>query len=902
MDRLASFSAIILDAALKATLLLALAWAGGLLLKHRSAAARHMVRAFILVALLLLPFSGLLPGWRVRGIPTFSVAPSVTQPAAQPAAAQALSTTPFAGEPQIVRGKEPSAHPAASQAKTRAGQEAVQNQTSSASAAIPTSPAYAPGEAELKTRATVNWLSGLVMAWLVGSGFFGLRWATSVARLRRLVRGAAPVGDPEWNAEARVIARSLQLRREIALLESKETDVPLAAGILCPKVVLPPDYSEWSEVRRSAVLQHEIAHIKRLDALTHIVAQAATVLYWFHPLAWLTVRAMRSERERACDDQVLAAGTKASEYAHELLDIVSNLRRPALAGALAMARRSQLEGRVLAVLDPGLRRGAVSHRASLAAAVVVLGVALPIAALRPAQQASTSSAPPARAQSAQVSTPAIAPHVSSGPAYAATPGNAFAIDSDTQPAIASTSPAIADAAAPAVSAFSASPAAPAARGGGDMTVCGSKAKLHNMSINSHDGHQSWTASWSGDDCSVELRTEGDIQFNAEATDIQSISSGGYFEVNVREGASLRQVRITPSGNGMQYMLKVNGKEAPFDSEAKTWFASFLLSLERATGFAADVRVPKLLAKGGPTAVLDEINNLQGDYVRGIYFRKLLDQPNLPSAVVVRVINQSGQQIESDYEKARVLMEVSQQYELADETSRTAFLGAAGKLSSDYEHARVLMALLKRPNISTTNVRAALDSASTIKSDYEKSRILLSLIEQKSFEHSYLDSYLKLVANITSDYEKSRDLLAPLQRYTLTSAQVDQIIDAATRMSSDYEKARLITTMASAGKFDENQMSNYLKVVASINSDYERARCLTTLMDRNKLSDASLVKTIDATSHIQSDYEKARVLVAVAGKYQLQGALRESYIKAAESINSESERNRALAGVVRRATL
>src|SRR5262249_224853 len=244
-----------------------------------------------------------------------------------------------------------------------------------------------------------------------------------------------------------------------------------------------------------------------------------------------------------------------------------------------------------------------------------------------------------------------------------------------------------------------------------------------------------TASWSGDDCSVELRAEGEIQFNADVTDIQSVSSGGYFEVNVREGSSLRQIRVTPSANGLQYVLKINGKEQPFDGEAKAWFSSFLLSLERATGFAAETRVPQLLAKGGATAVLDGINNLSGDYVRGVYFRKLLDQPNLSSAVVMRIINQASTQIRSDYEMARVLMEVSKQYELADETSRTAFLTAAGKLKSDYEHSRVLIALLNRPNISVANVRLALDSASTIKSDYEKSRILLSLMDKKSFEQS-----------------------------------------------------------------------------------------------------------------------------------------------------------------------
>src|SRR5262249_38949144 len=301
----------------------------------------------------------------------------------------------------------------------------------------------------------------------------------------------------------------------IGLLESKETEVPLATGILHPKVILPPDYSEWSEVRRSAVLHHEIAHIKRLDALTHTFAQAATVLYWFHPLVWLTVRAMRAEREHACDDQVLAAGTKASDYAHELLDIVSSLRQPALASALAMARRSQLEGRVLAVLDPGLRRGALSHRASLAAAVIVLGVALPIAALRPAQQASTPATASSHVQAGPSAMPAIAPEAGSSVARASTPSAAPAVAWEArqpQPSAPTVPP---------------SPAVPAALGGGDISVCGGKAQMHNMSINSHDGYQTWTASWSGDDCSVDLRAEGEIQFNADATEIQSISSGGY---------------------------------------------------------------------------------------------------------------------------------------------------------------------------------------------------------------------------------------------------------------------------------------------------------------------------------------------------------------------------------------
>ena len=158
-------------------------------------------------------------------------------------------------------------------------------------------------------------------------------------------------------------AGELGIDRHVALLVSDEIEVPITTGIMFPRIVLSPDYPEWSPTRRSAILNHELAHIKRLDAFTQALANLAASVYWFHPLVWLMVRAMRAERERACDDHVLAAGTKASDYAHELLDIVSGLREPELAAALAMARKSQLEGRVLAVLNPALPRGSVSRPA-----------------------------------------------------------------------------------------------------------------------------------------------------------------------------------------------------------------------------------------------------------------------------------------------------------------------------------------------------------------------------------------------------------------------------------------------------------------------------------------------------------------------------------------------------------
>ena len=84
-----------------------------------------------------------------------------------------------------------------------------------------------------------------------------------------------------------------------------------------------------------------------------MIARAAFALYWFHPLTWWGIRRMRLEREHACDDCVLLTGQKASSYAAQLLEIARAHRRtsPLATAALSMARPSQLEGRLLAVLD-----------------------------------------------------------------------------------------------------------------------------------------------------------------------------------------------------------------------------------------------------------------------------------------------------------------------------------------------------------------------------------------------------------------------------------------------------------------------------------------------------------------------------------------------------------------------
>jgi HEAT repeat protein len=202
----------------------------------------------------------------------------------------------------------------------------------------------------------------------------------------RIIRRSRPLESQDWTNPLWEVADRLELEKAPRLVRSEDAKMPFACGLLHPTIVLPAECDSWTLDRRRAVLLHELAHVRRRDLVGHTIGRFACALYWFHPLVWTAAKRLRSESERACDDLALNCGARASDYAEHLLDIVTGVRHHATpAVALAMARRKEFEGRMLAILDPELRRGAPSRRQTvglvggLAALSLVVGAAVPVA-------------------------------------------------------------------------------------------------------------------------------------------------------------------------------------------------------------------------------------------------------------------------------------------------------------------------------------------------------------------------------------------------------------------------------------------------------------------------------------------------------------------------------------------
>ncbi|MEO8595192.1 MAG: TonB family protein [Candidatus Solibacter sp.] len=343
---------ILISAALKSTLVLGVAWILATLLKRRSAAARHIVWTACAAALLGLPLLSLsLPALRL----------------------------PFANR----------VLPADSGLVFRAN-GAVQGSAGEDAGALPGTTGKAARAGAIPSRPLTN-RDIFVLFWALGIAASLLQIAYASLSVWRIRRRAHASPD---QATADALALRLGIEDPVRVLEAAAV-MPMTFGIWRPTVLLPDAARNWSEDRRQVVLLHELAHIARGDAATQLLARAALALHWWNPLAWMAWREFLKERERAADDLVLDAGTVASEYAEHLLEIARAMQRHAAdsVAGVAMARRSELEGRLLSILDGDVQRGRQRRAAALAAAALAVALIAPLAAVRAQSQADQSAQP-----------------------------------------------------------------------------------------------------------------------------------------------------------------------------------------------------------------------------------------------------------------------------------------------------------------------------------------------------------------------------------------------------------------------------------------------------------------------------------------------------------------------------
>ncbi|UCG51745.1 MAG: M56 family metallopeptidase [Candidatus Latescibacterota bacterium] len=333
-----------------------------------SASFRHLVLAGMFVSLLALPaMSLLMPAWNLPVMPAVELFRAETQ---QVGLAQRGSGDAFPSVENKTDG-DPAMTPGHAREQFAALTTPVRDKTP-----LATSVGRALTTWHLPLIALVIWGIGALIVLVVQL----VRWAGAgfIAEMAMTVENSKLLSITER------IRWEMGIKRRVGLLRSDMAAVSMVWGIRQPYVILPSSADSWPADKVEAVLRHELAHVKRRDNLLQIVAVLACGLYWFNPLVWTAMRRFYFEREVACDNIVLNAGSTASAYAKHLMEIsmsVSGPKSRRIVPAL-MAHSSDIKRRLLSVLTPGVSRSPVSISAVAICVGFMLVLTLPASTLR----------------------------------------------------------------------------------------------------------------------------------------------------------------------------------------------------------------------------------------------------------------------------------------------------------------------------------------------------------------------------------------------------------------------------------------------------------------------------------------------------------------------------------------
>lgn len=496
MDEIAAFSWLV-ALTLRGTVVLSVALGLGLLLRRSSAVARHRLLTLTAVSLLALP---VLP----------RMLPSLELPLALP-------------------GLEPSGRaPVADVARPaetlglRSGQDAPKPGPTGAHAAAPDT-APSPGGIDYEEALS----AGAVAAWLIGVAAALVGLGRALQRERRLLGVSRPLDGP-WLETLNEARRTLAITRPVRLLTCAAIETPLTCGWPRPAVFLPPIAERWPEDRRRLVVQHELVHVVRGDGLRRLAWRLVAALYWFHPLARIAERQAGLVGEHACDETVVRLGTRPSLYARHLLDIAVALRgRPRLfASALPMVERSQLERRLVMILDTNRvsSRGGVVAIACLAfLAATVLSVACATSARPEGATGSANSHPSQEAVASAVSAPAA-------------------------------------------------PASP-------RVMSAEEESFGSSSVTTRDGDYSSFQHDLGDGRRLSARVYGPVLLDEQTGAIRDLPRGSSVLIETRRlQKGSQRMLITEEQGAPRYEWRLNGSARPVDDDARAWLEEALAAV------------------------------------------------------------------------------------------------------------------------------------------------------------------------------------------------------------------------------------------------------------------------------------------------------------------------------------
>jgi bla regulator protein BlaR1 len=199
--------------------------------------------------------------------------------------------------------------------------------------------------------------------WACGFAAIGFSWWIRWLRIHTAVRNASPVP----------LEIPIPAKYSPAHLE------PSVFGVFRPVLLLPEGiFEHLTPAQLRAVITHELCHVRYRDNLAAAIQMFVETVFWFYPPVWWIGKRMTGERERACDEEVLALGNKPDSYAEAILKVCRFCLESPLPCASGIAG-SGLRRRIEAILNPSVIHRLHPTKRLVLAAFAFAAVAGPLA-------------------------------------------------------------------------------------------------------------------------------------------------------------------------------------------------------------------------------------------------------------------------------------------------------------------------------------------------------------------------------------------------------------------------------------------------------------------------------------------------------------------------------------------
>jgi hypothetical protein len=416
------------------------------------------------------------------------------------------------------------------------------------------------------------------------------------------------------------------------------------------------------------------------------------------------------------------------------------------------------------------------------------------------------------------------------------------------------------------------------------------ADIHFGLVDSDDHHYYRSSGLS----SFEVRYSGDIELSPDQEHIVSISPGGFLEIETRRLFTLRRLRATPSPNGAPEVHYWRADRRGTDAEARDFLERHLPEAVRVTAIGARAQARRLLASGGPRAVLSALGDRDSEEAQEIFLQTIIKSGPIDSATGAEMIRAAARQISGSSRLSRILVTFAQK--LPSDPELTGKLArACEEISSSSKRREALCRIGDARGIPPASADEYARAVSGISSSSEKAAAIEHLASLTA-EPRAISALAGAADTIESSAARRQALRALALRPGLPGETLARVIRTGEGISSSAEKAGFLAEAAPVSLAPE-AVHAYLRACETIESSAEKRHALVALLSTH-LSKEAWISTVRTGARIESSAEKAGFLVAAAGYPTMDSSTVSAYLECAGSIESSAEKRRAAVALLR----